>query len=211
MSLNRGQGGSSDDLEDVESKEVEKLAELRRNIQERISKLEVELDEWKTILRVLDRHLPQISFKKATIPEIPKDKTTKRTKPSKKPSKAEFEYERTVSLKTTTGVLLAELQIGSTAIRVVPVKEANLKTSIPPFESFLINRIFDEMIKHDEEDVRNKKLPSDKVFSYEVRETEDETITEIQIRNYRTDRRLRELRTSIRWTLEKIYEKIIQS
>jgi len=188
----------------MEDKEVEKLAELRSNLQERIEKLEVELEQWKTMLRILDQRLTQVSFKKATMPET---QEIEQAKPSAKPPEAEFEYERTVPLKTTTGVLLAELQIGSEALRVVPATDVKLSASIPPFETFLINRIFNKMIKSDGEDVLNEKLPSDRVFAYEVDETEDRGITEIRIKNYRTDRRLRELRTSIRWTLEKMYEK----
>jgi len=206
--LDRKKSRSVDDLKAVESIEVKKLAELRSSIKERIDRLETELDEWKTLLDVLDQRLAQVSFKKAEISPAPKVEKIKRVKPLRKPSKIEVKYEQAVPLKTTTGILLAELQIGSEALRVVPAKGVNLKTGIPPFESFLINRIFKEMLKRDEEDVKNNKLTPDTKFAYEVKEAEDGTIEEIRIKNYRTARRLREIRTSLRWTLEKMYEKL---
>ncbi len=208
--MGKGKGRSTGDSEDMESEEVEKLAGLRSAIRERINKLEVELDEWKTILDVLDQHLTQVSFKKAAMPETPRSEEVAQAKPSREPSGVQFEYGREVSLKSTAGTLLAKLQIGSEALRVVLAKDTNLKTSIPPFESFLVNRIFNEMIKSDEEDVRNNKISPNQRLSYKVEESGDGTIAEIRINNYGTDRRLRELRTSIRWTLEKMYEKVSQ-
>lgn len=180
-----------------DEEDTKRLADLRQSLQERIGAVENELDDLKTLLALLDKRLAQVSFKKAHIPE-----------PSEEPPRVEFEYERVVPLKTTSGTLLAEIQIGKEALRVIPANEVKLSRDIPPFESFMVKRIFENMIKRDEEDEKKEKLSPDMRFSYEVRESEDGMIEEILIKNYRTDRRLRELRTSLRWTLEKMYEKV---
>jgi hypothetical protein len=54
--------------------------------------------------------------------------------------------------------------------------------------------------------VRTGQLGPDKIFSYSIVQ-EGDVIREIVIRNVDADR-LRELKSSIRWTLEKMYEKM---
>ncbi|UCD72865.1 MAG: hypothetical protein JSW01_05310 [Candidatus Bathyarchaeota archaeon] len=196
--MNKGRDQQTEDLKALEDEEdTRRLADLRQSLQERIGALENELDDLRTLLTLLDKRLGQVSFKKARIPE-----------PSEEPPRVKFEYERVVPLKTTSGTLLAEMQIGQEDLRVIPSNEVKLSRDIPPFESFMVKRIFEEMMKRDEEDEKKEKLSPDMRFSYEVRESEDGMIEEIRIKNYRTDRRLRELRTSLRWTLEKMYEKV---
>lgn len=196
--LNNGINRSSEDPNILKNEEdTRRLAELRRSLQERIGTLENELDDLRTLLALLDQRLARVSFKKASIAETPEES-----------AQVEFEYERVVPLKTADGVLLAEMQIGSDDLRVVPADEIKLARDIPPFESFMVKRIFEEMIKSDEEDEKKNELSPDTRFAYEVKESEDGTIEEIRIKNYKTDRRLRELRTSIRWTLEKMHEKV---
>jgi len=58
----------------------------------------------------------------------------------------------------------------------------------------------------DAELVRMKQLPQDKMFSYNIIR-EGDLIREIVIRNVDEDR-FKELKSSIRWTLEKMYEKV---
>jgi len=205
--LKEDRGASTNNPDTIEDEDVRELAELRSSLQERISRLESELHEWRTLLSILDQRLGQVSFKKARIPEVAEVKETERPRTAEAPPEVEYEYERTAQLKATTGMPLAEIQIGNNVLRVIPAKGVKLKTNIPPFEAFLINRIFKEMIKHDEESDKNGRLPPDSRFAYEIAEAEDGTIREILIKNYRTDRRLRELRTSLRWTLDKMYEK----
>jgi predicted ATP-grasp superfamily ATP-dependent carboligase len=62
------------------------------------------------------------------------------------------------------------------------------------------------MKEKDEELTQSGQLMPDKVFSYNIVQ-DGEIIREITIENVDTDR-LRELKSSIRWTLEKMYEKM---
>ena len=61
------------------------------------------------------------------------------------------------------------------------------------------------MQEKDRELVRIGQLASDKMFAYNI-VREGDLIREILIRNVDAAR-LKELRSSIRWTLEKMYEK----
>ena len=62
------------------------------------------------------------------------------------------------------------------------------------------------MQEKDVELVRNQQLSPDKMFTLQHCQEED-LIREIIIRNV-DDERLKELKSSIRWTLEKMYEKM---
>ncbi|MGF3521999.1 MAG: hypothetical protein ACQXXJ_02750 [Candidatus Bathyarchaeia archaeon] len=61
------------------------------------------------------------------------------------------------------------------------------------------------MQEKDSELVRLKQLPPEKMFAYNI-VREDDLIREIVIKNV-DEERLKELKSSIRWTLEKMYEK----
>jgi len=71
----------------------------------------------------------------------------------------------------------------------------------------LFQRVLSKMQEKDKKLAATGKITQDKIFSYNiVRETD--VVDEIQIRNFDADR-LRELKSAIRWTLEKMYEKMI--
>ena len=65
------------------------------------------------------------------------------------------------------------------------------------------------MREKDVELVKAKQLPQDKMFAYNIMR-EGEHIREIVIQNV-DEERLKELKSSIRWTLEKMYEKMKSS
>jgi hypothetical protein len=69
-----------------------------------------------------------------------------------------------------------------------------------------VERVFAKMQEKDNELSRTGQLTPDKVFSYNI-VREGDVIREIVVENVDQDR-LRELKSSIRWTLEKMYEKM---
>jgi hypothetical protein len=62
------------------------------------------------------------------------------------------------------------------------------------------------MQEKDKELVRLGQLPTDKMFSFNIIR-EGDLIREIIIKNA-DDERLKELKSSVRWTFEKMYEKM---
>ena len=76
----------------------------------------------------------------------------------------------------------------------------------PPFGNFLVEKVFSKMQEKDKELVRLGQLTPDKMFSYNI-VREGDLIREIIIKNV-DEERVKELKSSIRWTLEKMYEKM---
>jgi hypothetical protein len=88
----------------------------------------------------------------------------------------------------------------------VPAEDKTFDINTPPFTQFLVERVLTKMQERDNELIRNGQLDPDRIFSYNI-VREGDVIREIVIRNVDGDR-LRELKSSIRWTLEKMHEKM---
>ena len=116
------------------------------------------------------------------------------------------EQESVIPLKTMTDEPLALIYFDKQAMHVLPDESKNFSVNTPPFSNFLVEKIFAKMQEKDNELVRTKQLTADKMFSYNI-VREGDLIREIIIRNV-DDERLKELKSSIRWTFEKMYEKM---
>jgi hypothetical protein len=117
-----------------------------------------------------------------------------------------IEYENIIPLKTFNDELLANLYVSENLLRVVPAENKTFNINTPPFTPFLIEKVFIKMKEKDNELIRAGQLSPDQIFSYDIIQDGD-AIREIVIKNFDADR-LRELKSSIRWTLEKMYEKM---
>jgi hypothetical protein len=116
------------------------------------------------------------------------------------------EYESVIPLKTVTGELLATLHVSEDSLRVVPAEDKSFNVNTPPFTPFLVERVFAKMQEKDNELARTGQIAPEKIFCYNI-VREGEVIREITVKHVDQDR-LRELKSSIRWTLEKMYEKM---
>ena len=65
------------------------------------------------------------------------------------------------------------------------------------------------MKKTDQERSTNGELDPGEILEYEIQE-EDGKLTQLSIHNYGGERRLREINSSLRWTFDKMYDKITQ-
>ena len=193
------------------SEKTKKIVTLKMKLEKRIEGLKSELEELQSMLDALNSILLEKGFKRA---EIAKE-STKAAPPSKKETLAEpeslhpqpsLEAESPVFLITATGEPLATLYVSEDSLRVLPAADKGFNVNMPPFMSFLVERVFMKMQERDNELARAGQLAPDQIFSYNIIR-EGDTIQEIIIRNVDPDR-LRELKSSIRWTLEKMYEKI---
>jgi hypothetical protein len=119
------------------------------------------------------------------------------------------EPESVIPLKTMTDEPLALIYFDKQAMHVLPDESKNFSVNTPPFSNFLVERVFAKMQEKDSELVRMGQLTADKMFSYNI-VREGDLIREIIIRNV-DEERLKELKSSIRWTFEKMYEKMKSS
>lgn len=180
------------------NEKMRKLAEFKSLLEKKIAEAEAELDNLKLLLEFVNKTLLEKGFKRA---EIAKPKPTET--PVVPPV---MEYETAVPLKTVTGDLLANLYVSPSSMRITIAEDKTFNIKVPPFQQFLIERVLNKMQEKDRETVSKGELAPENIFSYELI-LDGDIIREIVIRNV-TSERQRELKSSIHWTLEKMYEKI---
>jgi hypothetical protein len=195
-----------------DAEKVVRLVEFKKRLEKRVAELDAELKEQQALLETINSILLEKGFKRA---EIPKTPIEIQVEPPKEEAIAEAEPSRTqptitetenvIPLKSVTGEILAILHVHGDSLRVLPNEEKNFNTNTPPFTQFLVERVFVKMQERDNELVRTGQLSPERMFSYNL-VREGDTIREIVINHVDADR-LRELKSSIRWTLEKMDEK----
>lgn len=195
-----------------DAERIVKLVELKKKLEERIAGLDTELKEQQALLDTINSILLEKGFKRAEIPktpievhvEPPREEPVAEAEPSQaQPAMAETE--NVIPLKSATGEILAILHVHGDSLRVLPNEEKDFNINTPPFAQFLVERVLAKMQERDNELVRTGQLTPERMFSYNI-VREGDTIREMVINHVDADR-LRELRSSVRWTLEKMDEK----
>jgi len=195
------------------SEKMKRLVSFKRKLEDRVQELDSELKEVQTMLETVNSLLLEKGFKHIEIPrETAETGAAAHEEQVSTPSEPEAvsaraPQEDVIELKTAEGEPLAELFLNETqeSLRVVPARDKNFDTSTPPFTQFLVERVMQKMQERDNELARTGQITPDRIFNYSIIQ-ENDIIQEIEIRNVDQDR-FRELRSSIRWTLEKMYEK----
>ncbi len=165
---------------------VKRMAEVREWLDSIIKEREIELENLRYILSLLDNLLKASSFKPATtLAEEPEIK----------------------QLKSKDDTLLANVYIAKDTLTIVPASDIKLSQNIPPFQSFFINRILEGIKSKDMERVKEGKISKDSVLDYRVDE-EDAIIKSIVIKNYRDRSRLNEILNACEWAFTKMVEKV---
>jgi hypothetical protein len=190
--------------ERVEDEKIKKIAELRTLLEERVNKMEKELEQWRALLDFVNATLLKEGFKKAEIVKPPPSPMAPPEAPTVQPPV--LEYEKAIPLKTVTGDLLANLYVSEDSMRVVLAEDKKFDINTPPFRTFLLERVLAKMQEKDREASSAGEIPPDKILAYNIAR-EGDILREITIRNVRPDRS-RELKSTIKWTLEKMYEKM---
>ncbi len=179
-----------------DAERIRKLAEFKEALEKKIADVEIELERLKILLEFVDKTLLERGFKRA---EAAKPRPVDAALP------AVMEYKTVVPLKTINGELLANLYISQDSMRVSVAGDKTFNVKMPPFQQFLVERVFNRMQEKDKEAASKGEIDSEKMFSYELI-LEGDVLREIVVKNLSPDR-LRELKSSIHWTFEKMYEK----
>ncbi len=191
-----------------EEEKIKRIAKFRTILEKRLKETETELEGLRALLEFADAVLLQEGFKRAEIPK-PSPPTPPEAIQPPVPSPPTVKGERVIPIKMITGELLANLHVKEDSLRVVPAEGRDFNVNIPPFMSFLVERVLEPMKEKDREAVERGEISTDKMLSYNIVRDGD-LIREITIGNVTPDRS-RELKSAIRWTLEKMYEKMTQS
>ncbi len=208
--IQKGETGLT--TEEVEEEKIKKIAELRTRLEERVTKMEKELEQWQALLDFVNATLLKEGFKKAEIVKPPPPPTMPPPAEEAAPPEAPTvqppvsEYEQAIPLKTVTGDLLANLYVSEDSMRVVLAEDKQFDINTPPLRTFLLERVLVKMQEKDREAVSEGEIPPDKILAYNIAR-EGDILREITVRNIQPDRS-RELKSTIKWTLEKMYEKM---
>jgi hypothetical protein len=186
--------------EAMEGEKVKKIAEFRTLLEKRVQEMKTELEGMQALLEFVNATLLEKGFKKVEIKKPVSATIIPETPPPA------MEYEENIPLKTVAGDLLANLHMAKDSMQVVPAEDKEFNINTPPFMSFLVERVLAKMQEKDREAAGTGEIAPDRIISYNIARDGD-TIREITIRNIESDR-LRELKSTIRWTLEKMYEKM---
>ncbi|MEM2953586.1 MAG: hypothetical protein QXU21_04840 [Candidatus Bathyarchaeia archaeon] len=188
-----------------EGEEIKKLLAFKKKLEKRVEKLQSELKEMQSILETVNSILLLKGFKRA---ELIKRPPTQEPLPPKEelaipPSE---EFKEIIPLNTVTGEPLAKIYVGENSLKVVLDESKAFNINTPPFNQFLVERVLAKMQEKDSELAGAGKLKPEEIFSYNI-VREGDLIREILVKNFDAER-LKELKSSIRWTLEKMYEKM---
>ncbi len=208
------------------SQDPEKMKSLiafKKRLEDRLEALNVESKEVQAALDTVNQMLLEKGFKRGDIKEVPPPSTlpkevvlpkqetpptptiTKITSSTVQAQTPE-DRENVIPLKTMNDEPLAIIFFEKDSIHVLPDESKHFSVNTPPFSNFLVEKVFAKMHEKDLELARNQQLTSDKIFIYNIVKEQD-LIREIIIQNA-DDERLKELKSSIRWTLEKMFEKM---
>ena len=176
-----------------------KLLKVREDLERRRAQLQVELEDLSRAVAEIDRNIVRQGFRRPVPVQEPSA-----------PPLEEEEEEGVSSVKSKDGITLGFLRVDEDVLLFEPLSVLGFATSVPPFQSFFVERVLDNMRATDEGRASQGALDPDQVLSYEV-VTDGDRITGVTIRNYGGERRLMEIRSSLRWAFEKMYEKLRQS
>ena len=194
-----------------DSEKLKALVNFKKKLEKQIEELDVEMKDLTATLDAVNSILLEKGFKRGDIKEV-KAPTVEEpptvhvtVKDEEAAEKRAVEPESVISLKTMSDEPLAIIYVDKDALHVMPDESKKFSVSTPPFQAFLVERVLAKMQDKDNELLKAGQLTPDKMFAYSV-VTEGDLIREIILRNV-DEERLKELKSSIRWTLEKMYEK----
>ena len=196
----------------LDSEKMKALVAFKEKLEKQLGELESETREVSTTLDTVNSILLEKGFKRGDIKEVtqtPKELASSAEKTTaeveKVPLSQAQEPESVIPLKTVNEEPLAIIYVEKNELHVLPDESKSFSVKTPPFSNFLVERILARMQEKDSELVRMGQLTPDRMFAYNII-CEGDLIREIMFKNVDEDR-LRELKSSIRWTFEKMYEK----
>lgn len=171
-------------------REVKKAAELKLWLEGRIAELQDEIERLQETLGYVDATLRASTFK----PAIEMMAETK-----EKPEVRELKRDK-------GGQVVATASITSDSVSIEPKDGVTLKVTTPPFKSFLLGKILQEMKSNDDGLVSAGRLAKGMELRFDVEESGG-VIGKLMIENYREMARLNEILSTVSWTFSRMLEK----
>lgn len=195
-----------------EEQETKRLLQFRETMEQRMAELEAEAADLRAAMAAINKMIVAEGFRTPTAPKAapqPKPRTeTPQPTPQAETLQPES-FEEGMSITSKDGAVLGKMNVEGKDLLFEPQPEYEFKTDIPPFQSFLVERVLANMSSTDRERAADGEIDQSEILEYEVKE-EDGVLKELHVRNYGGERRLREINSSLRWTFDKMYDKIRQ-
>jgi hypothetical protein len=197
-----------------DTERMKSMIALKKRLEDQLEKLTAETKEIQATLDAVNQILLEKGFKRGDIKEVPETPAPVLNevvlpKQEPEPPKAAAQHtepESVIPLKTMMDEPLALMYFDKQTIHVLPDETKSFSVNTPPFTNFLVEKVFAKMQEKDKEFVRLGQMKPEAMFTYSI-VREGDLIREIVIKNV-DDERLKELKSSIRWTFEKMYEKM---
>ena len=192
-----------------DEKDVRKLLKIRNDLEQRIEQMQTEIEDIKAILMEIDHLIVTQGFRQSA--QKAEEKTTPQSKKLEtnigtEPVKASLTPDGS-SIQAKDGTILGRVIVTQDTIVFKPREEMSFTVSTPPFQSFLLDRVLENMKITDETRSNSGEISPDQILNYIV-ETDVDVIKSITIKNYGGERRLREIQSSLRWSFDKMFDKL---
>ncbi len=187
------------------------LVAFKEKLEKQLEALNAETSEVTSALDAVNSVLLEKGFKRGDVKDAVQEPKTQTGQEEKKFEEAKTsvapsqEAENVIPLKTVTDEPLAIIYVEDGELHVLPDENKRFSIKTPPFSQFLVERVLARMQEKDNEMARMGQLTPERMFAYNI-VLEGDLIREILFKNV-DEERLRELKSSIRWTFEKMYEK----
>lgn len=180
--------------------DTRKLLQFRESLENKMRLMEEELEDVRKAISEIDKVIVRQGFRQPAA-------STQALRTLAGPQEPSDEAGPSIIAKD--GTTLGRMQMEGDVMIFTPSEEFQFTTGIPPFRSFLVERVLSNMRAADEERAANGEIPPDKIIEFQV-QADGELLQSVTIKNYRDERRLREIQSSLRWTFDKMYDKIRQ-
>ena len=188
--------------------DIRKLLKMRADLEDRVEQLQTEIADLKVAMVEMDKAIIQQGFRQSSPAfQAMKPPETKHEEYKPQETKTLEPITDGSSIQAKDGTILGKVQLTDDTIIFTPREELNFTTSTPPFQSFLLDRVLTNMKTTDESRATTGEIIPEQVLSFNI-EADGETIKVLTIHNYGGERRLREIQSSLRWSLDKMYDKM---
>jgi len=182
---------------------TKELAELKAYLEKKLEELRQEEKLLETMIKLVNEALGSSSFVKAS--ELVQRPTEKMEQEKPAPStREEKPIEESLITAMQSAEKLARVIVYPKRIEIVFLKDFNINT--PPFQNFFVRRLLEGFKRQDEDLIARGEKSPDEIITYNIEE-EGGTLKRIIIENYGDKGRIREIKGSLRWTLNRMLER----
>jgi hypothetical protein len=180
--------------------DTKKLAEIKEFLERRLEELRHEEQLIEEMLNLVNQALSSASFIRASELVSRPQPAVEQQRQSPPVQKGEA-IEESVITATPTGEHLARILVYPNIIEILFEKE--FQSSTPPFESFFLRKVLEGFKRKAEDSVAKGEKAPDEIFDYEIIQDKG-VLKKIIIRNYGDKKVINEIKSTLRWTLNKM-------